>query len=133
MLDAVAGSAEVVQEDDILDVKFLSEFGGIHDPREIGGTDAIVDDRTGNAKTGGAHALLLQTWFGEAGKLAHNQVKLGEFLAGEAMIEDRREFAVLFGKEREIAFRATNIACKNHLVPLYDCESWPSCDEATAG
>src|SRR5580700_8721495 len=109
MFDAVAGSAEVVQEYYVLDMKFLSEFGGIHDPGEIGGADAVVDDRTGDPKTSGAHALLFQTRRGETGKLAHDQVKLGKFLAREAMIEDRREFAVFFGKEREIALRAANV------------------------
>ena len=54
---------------------------------------------------------------GLAEEFVHDAVKLREFFAGKTLFEDRREFAVPFGKQREIAFGTANVTSQNHRHP----------------
>jgi hypothetical protein len=86
---------------------------------EIRRSDAAVDDRPGNAKTGGDDTLGPQVIGGLARKLPDDQFELCEFLARKALFEDGRERAAFFRKKRQIALRAANISRENHLSPRF--------------
>src|SRR5204862_2352201 len=55
---------------------------------------------------------------GLPGKFLDDALELRKFLAPEALLEDGRECAAFFGKERQITLRPANVPCKDHQFPL---------------
>jgi hypothetical protein len=113
----MAPGAEVVEQNDVLDVEFLGKDGGVDGPGKIGGADAIVDDRAGDAETGGANFFVTEMGGGDAGKFLGDEIEGGEILAAEALFEDGCEPAAALGKKREVAFGAADITGQNHEIP----------------
>ena len=106
--------AEIVEKSDVLDVELLGKHGGVYSPGKIRGADAIVDDGTGNAKTGGADFFVAQMGSGDAGKFFRDEIELREILAAKALLENGRKPAASFGKEREVAFCAADVTGQYH-------------------
>ena len=98
-------------------IQLFDQDLGVHSPGEIGGADAIVDDRPGNSKARSADAFRCQVRSSLAREFLYDEIELRKFLAGEPLLEDGCELAVFFRKERKIALRTTNIPRKNHLSP----------------
>jgi len=89
----------------------------------VGGAHAIVDYGASDSETRRSHAF-----FGEVRrclqrKFANNQIKLRKVFACKALLEDGSELPTFFREERQIAFRAANVARKNHLFPPSYCRS----------
>jgi len=123
MFNAVAGSAKIVHEHNVGKFQFAGKDGGVHGPWEIGGANAIINDRAGHAKAGGANLFFCEMRRRLKGKLANDQVKLSEVFAREALLEDGSELAAFLGEESKIAFRAAYVTRKNHRMPPSSCRS----------
>src|SRR5580698_10647217 len=119
MFEAVAGRAEIIEQQDVGNSKFLDECLRFHHPRKIRCPHAAVDDRAGDVKTRRDDTLAPQMIGSLPRKFLDDQIELREFLAGKSLLEDRNECSALFRKEREIALRAADIASENHLFPPY--------------
>src|SRR6267378_574855 len=52
---------------------------------------------------------------GLAPEFLDDQVEQREFLTGKALLEDERELAALFRKERKITLRAPNVSCEENI------------------
>jgi hypothetical protein len=113
----VAPSAEIVEKHDVLDVEFLGEDRGIDGPGKIGGADAIVDDRAGDAKTGGTNFFIAEVGSGDAGKFLGDEIELREILAAKTLFEDGSELATAFRKKGEVAFGTADITGQYHEIP----------------
>src|SRR5271157_3991232 len=87
---------------------------GVDNPGKIGGMDAVVDHRSGYAKTSGTHFFAAQVRLGLPGKLLHQKIKLRKPLAGEALPVDYLELPVVFGEQGQIALGTANITGENH-------------------
>src|SRR5690348_12780634 len=61
-----------------------------------------------------------------AGEFLDDQIELRKFLAGKTVTENRREVAVLFGKQGQVAFGAADISSKDHPLPLVLIPSFKS-------
>ena len=119
IFDAVSPGAEIVEESHVLDGEFLGKDGGIDGPRKIGGADPIVDDGTGNPEASGANFFVTEVSGGDAREFLGDEIEGGEILAAEALLENRREPSVFFGKEREIAFGAADVTGQYHKSPQH--------------
>ena len=117
IFDAVAPGSEIVEKNDVFDVQFLRKDGGVNGPGKIGGADAIVDDRAGDAETSRADFFVTEVRCGYAGKFFGDEIKCGEILAAETLLENRCESATSFGKKREIAFCAADVTGQYHEIP----------------
>jgi hypothetical protein len=117
MLEAVAGSSQIIQENDIGDCHFLNERRSVNDPGEICGSHAAIDNGAGNAKAGGDDAFVPQMIGGLAREFLDDQIELREFLTGKSLLEDGSERAAFFRRKRQITLRAANISSKNHQFP----------------
>ena len=117
IFDAVSPCAEIVEKNDVFDVQFLRKDGGFNGPGKIGGADAIVDDRAGDAETSRADFFVTEVRCGYAGKFFGDEIKGGEILAAETLLENRCESAASFGKKREIAFCAADVTGQYHEIP----------------
>src|SRR4029077_5249968 len=115
--DAMAGSAQVIQEDDVRNAQLLDEAGGVNDPGKICRSDGAVDHRAGNAEASGSDAILAEMIGGLAGEFLDNAFELRELLAGEALLEDGRERAAFFGEKRQITLRPANVTRKDQASP----------------
>ncbi len=113
IFDAVTPSAEVVEQNDVLNIQFLGKDGGINHPGKIGGADAIVNDRAGDTEARGFDFFSRKMRGSLARELFGDQIKLCEVLAAKALPKNGDEFAVFFGKQREIALGTTDIARKD--------------------
>src|SRR6266704_2281548 len=118
MFDTVPSGAEVIQENDVRDVRLFDERLGIDDPRKIGGSHGAIDHWPGDAESGGNDAVLAQMIGCLAGEFLDDALELRELFAREALLEDGRECAALFREERQITLRPANVPCKDHLFPL---------------
>jgi len=118
VLDTVAGGAEVIQEDNVRDAQLLNESFGVYNPGKIRGPHGAIDHRPGDAEARGNDTLFAEVVGGLAGKFLDDALELRKFLAREALLEDGRECAALFGKERQITLRPANVPCKDHQFPL---------------
>src|SRR2546429_2824856 len=98
MLEAMPPRAEVIEEHNVRNVQLLDERFGFHDPGEVRGAHAAVDDRTGDAKSGSVNSLAAEMIRSLAGKLLDDQIELRKFLAGKAVAKNRRQVSILFGK-----------------------------------
>src|SRR5271169_3620937 len=116
MLQAVAGRAQIVYQHDGFDTHFLGERFGFDNPGQIRRVDAVIDDRTGYAKSRSPNLLASKMRGGSPRKFPDDEIELCEFLAGKALTKDEFQFTVLFRKESQIAFGTTNVACENHLT-----------------
>src|SRR5208337_3277297 len=114
MLQAVSRGTQIVEQHDGFDVQLLGEMLRIDDPGKIGGMDAVVDHRSGHAKARGPHFFVAQVRLGLAGKLFHQQVKLGKALAGEALPVDHFQLPAVFGEQRQISFGTADITGEDH-------------------
>src|SRR5882762_9471457 len=99
MFEAVAGGSQIIQKNDIGNFQLFDEARGFHDPGKICCSDAAVDDRSGDAKTGGGYMLATQVIGGLARKLPDDQFELCEFLARKALFENGRKCAAFFRKK----------------------------------
>ena len=81
----------------------------------------IFNNGSGYAETGGLDGPALEIRGGLAQEFVNDAIELREFLAGKTLFKDRREFAVLFGKQREIAFRTANVTSQNQPAPPRFC------------
>ncbi len=117
IFDAVAPGAQIVQKNDVFDAEFRGKYGRINGPGKIGGAHAIVDDRTGDAETGGADFFLTEMRGGYSGKFLGDEIEGGEVLAAEALLENGSEPAGLFRKKREVAFGAADVTGQYHEIP----------------
>src|SRR5207249_3889817 len=106
MLEAVAPGAQVVHQRNMFDPQLALQVFRLDDPGEVGSANRVVDDRAGNAKSGRFDTLPIEVRSGRADKFAHDQLELREILTGETLLENRRERAALFRKQREVAFGA---------------------------
>jgi hypothetical protein len=79
--------------------------------------DAVVNDRSGHAKSRSSNFFLAKIGGGATRKFPDDQVKLCEFLARKAFPKYKFQLAVLFRKKRQIALGTTHVARKNHLAP----------------
>jgi len=52
----VTGGAKIVDENDRSDANFLRKRFGVDDPRQVRSMNAVVDDGTSYAKTGGTNS-----------------------------------------------------------------------------
>src|ERR1700724_402390 len=105
MLDTVARGAKIIQENDVRNIQLFDEGRGIDDPRKIRGSNAAIDHRAGNAEAGGNDAFLAQMFGRLAREFLDDALELREFLACEALLEDRCERAAFLRKERQITLR----------------------------
>jgi hypothetical protein len=117
IFDAVSPGAEVVEKNDVFDVEFLGEDGGVNGPGQIGGADTIVDHRAGDAETCGANFFVTEMRCGDASKFLCDEIEGGEILTAETLLENRGEPAASFGKKREIAFCAADVTGQYHEIP----------------
>jgi hypothetical protein len=78
--------------------------------------NAIIDDRTGNAKASRLDFFASEVRSRAARKFPDDEIELSEFLAGKAFTKDEFELAVLFREKSQIAFGTTHIASENHLA-----------------
>src|SRR5215470_10035203 len=99
MLETVPPSPEVVQQDNLRNIEFLDERLGFYDPGKICGAHAAIDDRASDAESRSVNFAAIQMFRSLAREFLDNQIKLRKFLAGKTVPEDRREIAVLFGKQ----------------------------------
>ena len=93
---------------------------GFDDPWQICGAHLSVDHRTSNAKSSGVDFFMTDMRGGQAREFLDDQIKPRELLAGKTVIENQHEFAAFFGKQRQIAFRSTNVSGENHPGPQKD-------------
>jgi len=94
------------------------EDARIHDPREVGGANVIVDYRAGDAESGSANFFVAKMGGSDTRKLFGDEIELREILAAKTLLENRRKLAAALGKKGEVAFGAADIASQNHEVPL---------------
>src|ERR1700730_9427166 len=118
MFEAVARCSEVIQNNYLFYFELLDQIFRIHNPRKICRSNAILDYRTGHAKTRSFDALAGKVRSGLPEKLLHDTVKLRKFLACKSLSEDRSEHAVLLGKQREVTLRSAHVPSKDHQCPL---------------
>src|SRR5258708_38621096 len=118
MLDTVAGGTEVIQQNDVWNTQLFDKAGGVDDPRKIRSSHAAVDHWPGDAEAGCNDPFLAQMIGGLVREFLNDALKSGELLAGEALLENRREGTAFFGEERQITLRAANVLCKDHLFPV---------------
>jgi hypothetical protein len=116
MFQAMAGGAQIINQHNGLYANLPGQSISIDDPRQIRRMDAVVDDRASHAETTRSDFFFSQVRGGAAGKFPNDEIELGEFLAGKAFLKDEFQLAVLFCKERQIAFGAADVACENHLA-----------------
>src|SRR6266576_2953369 len=88
------------------------------EPRIFRGSHAAIDHRPGDAEAGGYDAFLAEMFGRLPRELLDDALELRELLACEALLEDGRERAAFFRKERQITLRPANIPCKDQLFPL---------------
>jgi len=70
---------------------------------------------------------------GDAGEFFCDEIELREILAAKALLENGREPATSFGKEREVAFCTADITGQYHEIPQYKMKKKPlRCDFASA-
>ena len=93
---------------------------GFDDPWKICGAHLSIDHWTGNAESSGVNFFMTDMRGGQAREFLDDQIKSRELLAGETVAENQHEFAVFFGKQRQIAFCSTNISGENHPGPQKD-------------
>ncbi len=117
ILDAVSPGAEIVEKNDVFDGEFLRKNRGVHGPGKIGGADAIVDDRAGDAEACCTDFFVTEMGSGDAGEFLGDEIEGGEILAAETLLENGNEPAAFFGKEREVAFGAADVTGQNHEIP----------------
>src|SRR5258708_1944375 len=98
MLEAVTPGAQIVQQNDVGDAEDLNEIRSLDNPRKIGGTHAAVDDRAGNAESGGNDVLAAKMLSGLAREFLDDALELREFFSGEALPENQRQVAAFFRK-----------------------------------
>src|SRR5690242_14434662 len=120
MLDAVAGGAEIVQENDVRNIQFLDESFCVNDPRKVRGSHRSIDHRTGNAKSRGGDAFIPKMIGRLAGELLDDAFELRELLAGKALLEDGRERAAFLREKRKVALRPANITRQDQAAPPED-------------
>src|SRR5262249_33676078 len=118
IFDAVSPGTEIVEEGDMRDAEFFTEDGGVNRPGQVGGADTVVDHGTGDAESRSADFFVAEMGGSNARELLGDEVKLGEVLATEALLENRRELTPTFGEKSEVAFGSADIASQNHEVPL---------------
>ena len=98
-------------------IDLFNERFGLHDPREIRGAHATINDRTGDAESSGINPSPSEMFRSLAGKLLDDQFELRKFLAGKPLPEDRQEVAAFLRKQRQVAFCAAHIPRKDHRSP----------------
>src|SRR6266852_9800724 len=117
MLDTVARGAKVIQENDVRDTQLSDEGSSIDNPRKIRGSNAAIDHRAGNAEASGNDAFLAEMIGRLAREFLDDALKLRELLACEALLEDGRERAAFFRKERQITLRPANVSREDQSSP----------------
>ena len=96
VLDAVAGSTEVIHEHDLGNIQLRGESAGVYGPGKIGGANSVVNDRASDAEAGGANRGAIEVRLSEPSEFLDNEIKGCKTLAGEALAENGREGTVLF-------------------------------------
>jgi hypothetical protein len=114
MLKAMAGGAEIIEENNFFDLEFFFQIFGVDDPGKIGGANFVVNDGTGNAEARSGYALAVEMSPSLAGEFFNDEIKSREFLAGETLLENWRELAPFFREQSNIALCAADVARKNH-------------------
>src|SRR5437588_12177136 len=118
MCEAVSTRAQVTHEDHVRKFKLLNQSLVFDDPVKVRGAHAAVDDRAGDAESGSVNLIAAQVLRSLARKFLYDQIESREFLAGKAMTEDRREVAMLLGKQRHVAFGDAELSRRDQLSPF---------------
>src|SRR5262249_23688365 len=93
ILDAMAPSTEVVEQNNLFYFQFLGEDSSVNHPREICCPDAIVNNRTRDAEARGQNFFSCKMRGSLTRKLLRDQIELRKILASKALAENAREFA----------------------------------------